>query len=332
MNLLTKEELEAFRQDYQEKEKEIQRYIGVYLSGLVLVTGWIIGPQSAALLKMVLGNGGYNIYAVLIIVSLNVLFTCFLIYKSLIVHEITQFMTYQSAPETGFKYWEMWRRSPYSATKLARPIYSVLLGVLPIAVSLLLMYGLWRLFRTEPQWLIEQLAVIESNANAAASPNTETILPKMIPDQNQLRTVLATAQIWYWIVAGFHILPLFFFFLNWIPNDRRWAKILALKGPKSSFDKLVANPTLPSSANEEVKLYDKETDRYIDTITQADLKFLIDNLEEESAADKDYYLTKDTLGVLRKAGASSTLIKILNTALGRKSGIEIRWSAEKRSE
>ncbi|HJS82853.1 MAG TPA: hypothetical protein VJ742_08490, partial [Nitrososphaera sp.] len=120
MRYLTDRELETFRRDYQDKEREIQRYIAIYLSGLVLVTGWIIGPQSRPLLVMALGNSGYNLYAFLIFVVLNIVFTNFLIYKSIIIHEITQFMTVVAKPDSGFVYWDSWRRSPQSATKPVR--------------------------------------------------------------------------------------------------------------------------------------------------------------------------------------------------------------------
>ena len=56
MRLLTKEEQDSFREDFRETEKEIQKYIGVYLSGLILVTGWIVGPQSKPVLEIALGN------------------------------------------------------------------------------------------------------------------------------------------------------------------------------------------------------------------------------------------------------------------------------------
>src|SRR4051812_47477564 len=99
-------ELETFRRDFQDKEREIQRYIGVYLSGLVLFTGWIVGPQSRPLLAMALGNGGYNIYAFLIFVVLNIVFTNFLIYKSIIIHVITQFMTVVAKDDSSFLSWD----------------------------------------------------------------------------------------------------------------------------------------------------------------------------------------------------------------------------------
>ena len=250
MYQLNETELSAFRQEFQEKEKEIQKYIGVYLSGLVLVTGWIIGPQSAPILKMVLGNGGYNIYGVMVIVSLNVLFTCFLLYKSLIVHEINQFITYQTPNEAGFKYWEAWRRGKYSATRLARPFYSGLLAILPIAISALLLFGLWKLFHANSQDLVDQLTRIETSQTVVEGRSSTT---PIVPGVFDLSVVLNNAKYWFYALLGFHILPLFFFFLNWIPNDRRWEKLIKLRGKKISYADLDAIMTGSSRKNEKDK-------------------------------------------------------------------------------
>ncbi|MGI8837486.1 MAG: hypothetical protein ACR2H4_12740 [Pyrinomonadaceae bacterium] len=173
MRHLTDKELETFRRDYQDKEREIQRYIGVYLSGLVLVTGWIIGPQSRPLLVMALGNSGYNLYAFLIFVVLNILFTNCLIYKSLIIDEITQFMTVVAKSDSGFVYWDSWRRSPQSATKPVRAIYTLTLSVLPIAVSVLMMFGVWNLLKADPNQLANRLGVLEGPIASGGSDSKD---------------------------------------------------------------------------------------------------------------------------------------------------------------
>ena len=49
MDLLEDRQLAPFRKEYLEREKEIQRYIGVYLSCVVIVFSWMIGPQSKPL-------------------------------------------------------------------------------------------------------------------------------------------------------------------------------------------------------------------------------------------------------------------------------------------
>ena len=39
-----------------------------------------------------------------------------------------------------------------------------------------------------------------------------------------------------------------------------------------------------------IQLHEKETGVFVGTITEAQLQFLIDQLEEESADDTDYYI------------------------------------------
>src|SRR5436309_5162270 len=117
MHLLTDDEQNQFREEYRQKEAEVQKNIAVYLSALVVATGWIFGPQSRPILQIFLGNDGMNIFGVLILIAVNVIFTCFLTYKSIEIHETMQFVTYLSPHETGLQYWESWRRSRQSLTK-----------------------------------------------------------------------------------------------------------------------------------------------------------------------------------------------------------------------
>lgn len=250
MYLLNTEEIQTFREEYQEREKEIQRYIGVYLSGLVLITGWIVGPQSTPIVKMVLGNEGYNVYGVMVIIALNVIFTCFLLYKSLLVHEINQFLTYQTG-ETGYRYWESWRRSKYSATRFARGLYSGLLAILPVAVSAILLVGLYQLFYTDPQSLVEQLARAEGKV-AAGSESAS--LQSTLLDPAHLQRVLTKAFNWFYVVAGIHILPLLFLWLNWKPNDMRWERINKLRSGTVEYKDLdaVVLKKLPPTKSERI--------------------------------------------------------------------------------
>jgi len=76
------------------------------------------------------------------------------------------------------------------------------------------------------------------------------------------------------------------------------------------------------------KLYDKETNALLGTITQAQLRFLQDQLEEESIEDTDYYLNRDTLDVLEQAGADADLIIVLRQLMGDREEMEIRWVAD----
>jgi processive 1,2-diacylglycerol beta-glucosyltransferase len=77
-----------------------------------------------------------------------------------------------------------------------------------------------------------------------------------------------------------------------------------------------------------VTLYDNDTGRALGTISDAQLQFLMDQLEEESSEDQDYYLTADTLEMLEKQGADAELIATLRTALGERADLEIRWARD----
>ena len=75
-----------------------------------------------------------------------------------------------------------------------------------------------------------------------------------------------------------------------------------------------------------IQLHDKDTGTWIGTITEDNLQYLIDQLEEESREDKDYYINKTTLDIFEERGADKALITLLRGALNGRSGMEIRWS------
>jgi hypothetical protein len=75
-----------------------------------------------------------------------------------------------------------------------------------------------------------------------------------------------------------------------------------------------------------IQLHEKETGVLVGTITEAQLQFLIDQLEEESADDTDYYIDQATLDLFEEVGAEADLLALLRQALGTREGIEIVWS------
>ena len=75
-----------------------------------------------------------------------------------------------------------------------------------------------------------------------------------------------------------------------------------------------------------VQLYDKDTGAELGTITEEQLQFLIDQLEEESPEDVDYYINETTLDMFEEQGADSALIALLRQALGTREDMEIRWT------
>lgn len=77
-----------------------------------------------------------------------------------------------------------------------------------------------------------------------------------------------------------------------------------------------------------IKIYDEATGTVYGTITEAQLEFLIDQLEEESAEDTDYYINRATVDLLEEGGADADLLKLLRTALGDRQDMDIRWARE----
>jgi hypothetical protein len=73
------------------------------------------------------------------------------------------------------------------------------------------------------------------------------------------------------------------------------------------------------------KLSLKDGGAFLGTIDGVDLQLLIDQLEEEHEADKDYYVCPGTIDILKENGASATLLKILTTAVGNSEGVEVVW-------
>ena len=78
-----------------------------------------------------------------------------------------------------------------------------------------------------------------------------------------------------------------------------------------------------------IQLHDKDTGVWINNITEEDLQFLADQLEEESSDDQDYYINETTLDMFEEAGADKALVFLLRGALNGRTEMEIRWSRTK---
>jgi processive 1,2-diacylglycerol beta-glucosyltransferase len=74
-----------------------------------------------------------------------------------------------------------------------------------------------------------------------------------------------------------------------------------------------------------IRLTDKETGRPIGEISEEHLRFLIDQLEEETEEDRDYYLNRDTLDSFREKGIDAALLEMLERAMGDRKEMEIVW-------
>ena len=74
-----------------------------------------------------------------------------------------------------------------------------------------------------------------------------------------------------------------------------------------------------------IELRDKVTNEPLGTISDDELRFLVDELEEESTTDRDYYISTDTIDMLEADGALASLLTLLKRILGSEEGIEVRW-------
>jgi hypothetical protein len=208
---LTEAEAVAFREDLRAADQEIQNYFRLYyIIGLVGVAAWLLSPEAKPITSMVLGNGGYNIYVPLAIAALNVVSMTYLLYKSIEIQEIAQFIGFASKPDSGFLSWEEWRRSKASASRVPRLIYHPFLIIVPLALSFALLYPSCRVLRKSPRDL--EIA-------------TSTIFT---PDQSQhIANVFWWAE---WVVIGvvvLHLLPAIMIYFNIFEVPRVWKKIMS---------------------------------------------------------------------------------------------------------
>lgn len=74
------------------------------------------------------------------------------------------------------------------------------------------------------------------------------------------------------------------------------------------------------------RIYNSESGDLLGEITETELSSLTSFLEEESAEDRDYYITTDTIDYLETNGADAALITLLRQAIGAQEGVEIRWA------
>jgi processive 1,2-diacylglycerol beta-glucosyltransferase len=75
-----------------------------------------------------------------------------------------------------------------------------------------------------------------------------------------------------------------------------------------------------------IHLREKGTDKPLGTITEAQLQFLIDQLEEEWLEDRDYSITTLLLDVFESQGVDPGLVSVLRDALAGRDEVEIIWS------
>lgn len=75
-----------------------------------------------------------------------------------------------------------------------------------------------------------------------------------------------------------------------------------------------------------ITLSTKDSGTVIGTISEADLQLLMDQFEEESSSDRDYYIDEQTVQMLEENGAPAALAALLRKAIGGGDGVDIVWS------
>lgn len=74
-----------------------------------------------------------------------------------------------------------------------------------------------------------------------------------------------------------------------------------------------------------IEVFDNRNNALIGEITEAQLEFLMNNMEEESLEDQDYAITAMTLAYFEELGADPALVGMLRQALGNQDELVIRW-------
>jgi hypothetical protein len=74
-----------------------------------------------------------------------------------------------------------------------------------------------------------------------------------------------------------------------------------------------------------IRIIDKNSGAHLGEIGSDDLQLMIDQFEEESSRDRDYFIDQATISLLEEAGASQRLLSLLREVVGTSDGVDIRW-------
>ena len=206
---LSDADLKPFRDEYLGIERSIERYVSVYLSALAVAAAWLIGPDSVQPQRIVSGNGGYNVYVLLCLSLVNLVFISFVLFKGLQIHELMQFATNYAERDSVVTLWEEWRRHKVSLTKRIRvPHYTITSGF-PIIVGLALLGLLGAAVFRAPGWLVA----------------------------DQTRNVVAGARVLWSLVVTAHLIVLpIYIWLNSRGANTRWEIIQSSPQPMTPED------------------------------------------------------------------------------------------------
>lgn len=76
------------------------------------------------------------------------------------------------------------------------------------------------------------------------------------------------------------------------------------------------------------RLFRIDTEADIGVISDAQLRFLVEQLEEEHEEDQDYFIDRDTLELLSDNGIDHDLLAMLEKAMGDDDSMDIAWEPE----
>jgi hypothetical protein len=74
-----------------------------------------------------------------------------------------------------------------------------------------------------------------------------------------------------------------------------------------------------------VSITNKATGIVLGKISDEDFQFMVDQLEEESSSDTDYYIDQQTVNMLEGAGGAASLITFLRNIVTADAGVDIAW-------
>jgi hypothetical protein len=74
-----------------------------------------------------------------------------------------------------------------------------------------------------------------------------------------------------------------------------------------------------------ILLREKDTVKDLAPISEDELQFLVDQLEEEALDDRDYFVNAPTLDLLRERGCPARLLALLESTVARRSALEVEW-------
>jgi hypothetical protein len=206
---LSEDEMSAFREDLRQTDQEVQQYFRLYyILGVAATAAWLVSPDTSPFAVAVLQNGGYNVYALLIVAFVNVVSTNYLLYKGLEIHELAQFITTAGRRDNGYASWERWRRSEISTTRHARSLYHLFLIAVPFLVSGGLLYITWQVLSTPVSTLAAAVTPAPSEAQL-----------------QQVTGVFASARIAYALVVAAHFSPLVLVYFSLVRVPAGWRRL-----------------------------------------------------------------------------------------------------------